>query len=179
MVAFDTKERQPRDTSDLKPTALLFHEGFEPADLPHRSTEQVFKGQGALLPPDGDYTLSEQIDLANAQPGDWLRISLRAYMPAAGRIWNQDLGIILFAELRNAEGRRKKRRLMRPTAYIGNSEYSIWHAGTPDQWGEAAFFFQLPHSFEPGWHLRLYLHNPSGQRVYLDEVRVGRYVPKN
>lgn len=175
MVAFDTKERQPRDTTTLQAAGLLFREGFESAGLPHRSAEQVFQGQGALLPPDGDYTLSDQIALDTAQPGDWLRISLRAYMPAADRIWNRDRGIILFAELRNADGRRKKRRLMRPTSYIGNSGYSIWQAGTPDQWGEAAFFFRLPRGFKPAWQLRLYLRNPARQQVYLDEVRVERY----
>jgi hypothetical protein len=175
MVAFDTKERQPPDTAALLPAELLFREGFESPDLSYRSTRQVFQGQGALLPPDGDYTLTDQLALDNAKVGDWLRISLHAYIPTADRIWNRDLGILLFAELQNTDGRRRKRRLMRPTSYIGNSDYSIWHAGTPGQWGEAAFFFRLPRRFEPGWHLRLYLRNPAGQRVYLDEVRVRRY----
>lgn len=178
MVAFDTKERQPADTAALRPAELLFREGFETPDNPHRYTGQVYQGQGALLPPHGDYILTDTLAPDRAQAGDWLRISLYAYMPEAGRIWSRDSGIILFTELQNGDGRRKKRRLMRPTAYIGNTDYSIWHAGTPDQWGEAAFFFRLPRSFKTGWHLRLYLRNPAGQRVYLDEVRVQQYVPR-
>ena len=96
-------------------------------------------------------------------------------MSEAAQIWNRDHSIILFAELRNEKDRRKKRRLMSPTSYVGNTDYSIWHAGTPEQWGEATFFMRLPNSFTADWYLRLYLRNPAGQQVFLDDIKVQRY----
>ncbi len=176
MVAFDTKERQP-DTAALQRQASLYHSGFEEPGAPHRSAAAAHRGQAALQPPEHDFYLTESLAMPSASPGDWLRISLWAYIRAADQTWNRDEGPLLFAELVDENGKRRKRRLMRPVSYIGNEKYSIWHAGKPGQWGEAAFFFRLPRGFEPTWQLKLYSRNPAGQTAFLDDLRVDHYVP--
>ncbi|NRA48087.1 MAG: hypothetical protein HRU12_03060, partial [Phaeodactylibacter sp.] len=175
MVAFDTKERQPKDTSMLQPAEVLFLESFERLDFPNRTTDLAYQGAAAFVPPAQEFFFAQQLSLKGAQAGDWLRISLHTFMNEADQIWNRDHSIILFAELRNEKDRRKKRRLMSPTSYVGNTDYSIWHAGTPEQWGEATFFMRLPNSFTADWYLRLYLRNPAGQQVFLDDIKVQRY----
>lgn len=176
MVAFDTKERQP-DTTTLQRRSTFYQAGFEQPGTPHRTTAAAHNGKASMQPPGHDYPLADSLELPSAAPGDWLRISLWAYVRAADQTWNRDEGVILFAELVDESGHRRKRRLMRPVSYIGNEAYSIWHAGRPDQWGEAAFFFRLPRRFEESWRLKLYLRNPAGQVVFLDDLRVGHYVP--
>jgi hypothetical protein len=172
LIAFDTKERQP-DSSRLVLIDTLWQEGFEQS--PNRkqlSKAQVLNGEYALLTAPGNDTLLNLFALPTDIAGDYLRISVSAYMQAKDQIWDRGQAAMLGVALLDERGKRTKRHFFRPSSHIGNTDYNIWTAGKAEQWGKAAFFTRVPKRTR---QLRLEIRNPYGHRLFLDEFVVEHY----
>jgi hypothetical protein len=174
--AFDTNQMQP-DSSDLTFIKTLVYEGFE--DFNHQSVDSSLphRGNHSFLTTEEFTSLKNRVSLSDVQPGDWLRIGLYAFMREADRVWNRDHCAMLFVELFDEKGVKKKGIHLRISSHVGNENYSIWSAGEPGQWGEASFFLRAPRHVNAAWHLNIHIKNPHGQNLYLDDLRIDHYRP--
>jgi len=172
--AFDSNEIQP-DSSKLAFAKTILAEGFEAYRHPAVDSSLSHQGNFSFLTQQEFDTLRHQAPLTGVQAVDWLRFGVYAYMRAEDRIRNRDLGPMLFVEWYDEKGVKKKSTHVRIPSYIGNDAYSIWSAGEPDQWGEAAFFARAPRKVNAGWHLKIFVKNPYRTRLHLDDLRVEVY----
>lgn len=175
LIAYDSGERQP-DTTRLTPIRELAHLDFEDSTAAHLVTEPVFSGQYALqLTEEFSAELELAGDTLGVQPGDWLRLSVQAYVRGSDKMWNRDAMAMLSVEFTNAENRPIKTRGIRITSKIGNPDHSIWETGATDQWGEAAFLVKVPKNYRPDGRIKAFIWNPQQQKVVVDALRVGHW----
>lgn len=172
--AYDTGKIQP-DSAGLTFVKNLASEDFEHFDYSSADTTIPHQGKFSLLTTEEKTELIRKASLPEAEPGDWLRIGIHGYMRGADRIWHRDQTAMLFFELHDGRGKKRKFAGIRISPHIGNKDYNIWTAGEPDQWGEAAFFIKVPWRINPDWTFRAYIKNPAMQKIYLDDLRVDLY----
>lgn len=175
LIAYDSGERQP-DSSRLVPVRELLHLDFEDSTAANLVTSPVHAGRYALFPADEFNANAElRCDTLGLQPGDWLRLSVRAFVPGADKIWNRDALANLTIEFANEENRSVKTRGIRITSKIGNPGNSIWDTGATDQWGEAVFFVKVPKNYPANGKIKVYIWNPQRQKLVVDDLRVGHW----
>lgn len=172
--AFDTHEIQP-DSSGLKLVNTLAEEGFETFEHPLVDSSFAYRDKHAFLTDTKYMTLMDSVPLAGVQPGDWLRVSIHTHMRKNEKVWDRSRLAMLYLELYDEDHKKREAAYIRMASHIGNADHSIWSTGIPDQWGEAAFFIRVPRRMKPGWHFKIYIKNPFGQRLFLDELRVEQY----
>ena len=172
--AYDTKELQP-DSTALNWIQQVYQEGFEDLDVFPKGDGPVFSGENALLSQQQELDLFQNRSIPDAQAGDWLRVSVLAYVKAEDMVFNRDLCQNIMLELFDGDGRKRKRRNVKMPTHIANDAYSIWFTGKPDSWGEAAYFVRLPRKWTADWTIRLYFLNDYGQKVWVDEVKIDHY----
>lgn len=171
--AYDTRQFQP-DSSEVQLVETLVDESFEDSTQFAMNSEFVHSGQFSF------YKIEEYSNLAEAplqeiQPNDWLGVSIYAYMKGVDRIWVRDLCEILILEIYDENGTKQAGASIPVSAYIGNNNYSIWTAGEIDRWDEASFFLRVPKKAKPNWTYKVYIYNPHGQKLYLDDLLVKQY----
>ena len=174
--AYDTNAAQP-DTSDIEYKATLLLENFESYRGPDLSQDNAFSGTGSLMSRNYDSDWSAELELNQAQEHDWIRISVQAYFEPDQVPAHRDHCTQFVIELYDETGSRRRYRSMTVTTHIGNEDGSIWSIGKPGMWDEAMFYFRLPGKLD-GWRLKAYVRNTNGQEVYIDDVRIDRYVER-
>ncbi|MEQ1746303.1 MAG: hypothetical protein ABMA02_12820 [Saprospiraceae bacterium] len=175
LIAYDSGERQP-DAMEVVPVRPLAHLGFEDSTAASRTTSPVFSGRYALQPAEEfNAEVELRCDTLGLQPGDWLRLSVRAYVRGADKIWNRDALATLVIEIANAEGTPIKIRSIRITSKIGNPDNSIWDTGVTDQWGEAAFFVKVPKKYRSDGRIKVYIWNPQRQKLVVDDLKISHW----
>jgi len=175
LIAYDSGERQP-DSSGLVPVRELLHLDFEDSTAANLVTSPVFSGRYALAPVDELNADTElRCDTLGLQAGDPLRLSVRAFVRGADKIWNHDALASLMIKFDNEEGRSIKTRGVRITSKIGNPGNSIWDTGATDQWGEAAFFVKVPKNYQANGKIKVYIWNPQRQKLVVDDLRISHW----
>lgn len=172
--AFYTRDAQP-DSVDIKLVDTLAHESFEDSTQFAVNSSFVHSGRFSYYEANKEYAYLVEEQLEEVEPGDWLGVSIYAYMKGVDRIWNRDLCQILILEVYDDEGKRRSGGSIPISAFIGNTDYSIWSAGEIDRWGKASFFLKVPRNAAPDWTYKVYINNPHGQKLYLDDLTIERY----
>ncbi len=172
--AYDTKELQPEE-EEITFVKTLFSQNFEDTSLIHTTAANAFAGEKALLADQEFHTLLDKFALTDAQGGDWLKVSVQAYMPKEGLVGHRDYAQNLFIELYDKAGKRRKERNIKPSTHLGNTIFSIWTPGNKEQWGEASFYTKIPPSVLDQGTAKIYIFNPSRQKLYLDDLKLELY----
>lgn len=175
--AYDTKELQP-DSTKLERIAVLFTESFEDTTRIEKnrlSDADQRSGDYSYFAPDQYYTLLENYALKDVSPGDWLKLSIDAYMDQSNQIYNRDGAMNLIILFHDGAGKRRKERNIKPSTYPGNTSYSIWTAGIPNTWGTASFYTKVPNNAQADWTIKVLFTNPYGQLLYLDDFKLEQF----
>lgn len=174
--AYDTKELQPRE-DNLENKRVLFQESFDEKEAfsdTILTSNQVHAGDFAYYHPQSFYLLTEK-NMEGLAPGAWMKLSIWGYMHEDDQIFNRDGCMNLCIEMYDETGKRRKERNIKVSSHLGNDTYSIWIAGLPNRWGEASFFTKIPRQAKENWTYRVFLLNPYGQRLYLDDFELAYY----
>lgn len=169
--SYDTKHFQPNEAK-IKLIRMLHESSFE-ADSLDVTGELVRTGDSALFSDFEYHTLVEKLPLQDLEAGNWLKMSIYAYMPKAHQVWNRDATQGMTIELYDAEGNKRRGTQLRLSPHLGNPSNNIWTTGSPDVWDEASFYYRLPKQIKSGWYAKIYLANTVGQKLYLDDFSVG------
>ena len=172
--AFDTKEPQPNE-SKLTLQNRLYFDDFQATTLPSKDLNKP-DHQRTFYPMNDHIEFLNLTNIKEVSGGDWLKISLEAFLDPKDKLFIRDKTAILIVELYNEKQRRKKSRYIRVSSYIGNSKYSIWDTGTRNQWGEASFFIKAPKGFNSNWKLLAIVKNPHHQEIYLDNFYIEHFI---
>lgn len=171
--AYDTKRFQP-DSSQLEMVEIIVEENFEDSTQYSVNREFVHSGQFSFYEVK-EYSNLVEGTLGDIAPCDWLGLSIYAYMKGVDRPWNRDLCEILILEIYDEKGQKQNGSSIPISAYIGNTDHSIWSTGEIDRWGEASFFLEVPKKAKPSWTYKAYIFNPHGQKLYLDDLQLKWY----
>lgn len=173
--AYDTKELQPEEDA-IQKIAVMAQESFDQHTFPDSilSDSHSHSGQYAYYHPQTYFTLSEK-KLNDLEPGAWLKMEIWAYMDEQDQIFNRDGCMNLVIEFFDATGKRQKERNIKISSHLGNDTYSIWIAGLPNQWGKASFYTRIPRKAQKDWTFKVFLLNPYGQKLYLDDFELAYY----
>jgi hypothetical protein len=172
--AFDSKVMQP-DSSSISFEKNILIEHFEDPTDYTLSEEYFFNGSHSLLP-EGDTTwIKRGHPLPDDIDGGWLGFSSQVFVRPEDKIWNRDQCMHMAVEIFNEQRRKRKGGHIFLSPYIGNQDFSIWTTGKVNQWGQASFFMKMPHIVREGWTMDIYLINPYGQKIFLDELRVEHF----
>ncbi|GAB5553432.1 MAG: hypothetical protein Sapg2KO_30230 [Saprospiraceae bacterium] len=175
--AYDTKELQP-DSNKLERIAVLFTEDFEDTTrIEKDKLSKTFQRSGnyAYFAPDLYHTVLENYTLKDVSPGDWLKLSIDAYMDQSNQIFNRDGAMNLIILFHDGTGKRRKERNIKPSTYPENTTYSIWTAGIPNTWGTASFYTKVPKNAQADWAIKVLFTNPYGQLLYLDDFKLEQF----
>ncbi|MCC6460873.1 MAG: hypothetical protein IT260_10415 [Saprospiraceae bacterium] len=171
LIAYDSGETQPG--ADVVPVQTIFQWGYEDSTLAHVVRDPVHTGQFAFQPEEefsGGRDLAA--DTLDVHPGDWLRLSVQAYVKGQDKTWNRDALAMLSLEFRDPTGKALKTRGLRISSKIGNPKHSIWDTGDTDRWGEAAILVKVPRSFPRNGKILTYVWNPNRQKLYVDDLKL-------
>lgn len=174
--AYDTKELQPEE-DQIKAIRVLHQSSFEDSTMVADSLRsRVFSHRGtySYYHPQLYFTLTENSASAILD-GDWLKISIWGYMHKADQIYQRDATMNLRIEFFDEKGERRKERNIKVSPHLGNDTYSIWTPGIPNVWGEASFYTKVPRRAAADWTYLVYLVNPYGQKLYLDDFELALY----
>lgn len=177
--AYDTKELQPKE-DQIRAIRVLYQTSFEDstglADS-LRSTTFAHSGEYSYYHPQLYFTLTEN-NAAALLEGDWLKLEIWGYMHEADQIYQRDGAMNLRIEFFDETGKRRKERNIKISPQLGNETYSIWTPGIPNVWGQASFYTKIPRGMEGDWTYLVYLVNPYGQKLYLDDFELTLYQNK-
>ncbi len=169
-LALESSQRQPDETQIRKAKTLFFNEISD-------STEEYHRQRFSHSPPysyrctnEFCFTGSVQTDTAGIRPGDWLRTSVRAFVRPDERERRLDYLARLAVEINGPDGTRCGYGSISVSSKIGNPQHLFWHGGGVGEWGEAAFFVQVPANYQPGGNVKAYVWNGRGQKLYLDDL---------
>jgi hypothetical protein len=187
VIAFDSGESQPnmirhgwekwlhRSGHDtLKMVKILAVNAMEDSTETLFTRQMRHSGQFGFRC-DGEFSPGCQIegDTAGVRSGDWLRVSVYAYVHSNEIMYNRDKLATLVVHIFDKEGNLVKYRSTSVTSKVGNEKGSIWHTAAPDIWGEASFFVRVPKNFKPAEHrIKTYVWNPNRQRFFVDDMKV-------
>ena len=171
-LAFESGEQQPDTTQISKFKTLFFHEIKDSTEEAHTKQQRHSEPLGFRCT--GEFCMTGVVltDTLGLRPGDWLRVSIHALMRPDERERRVDHLARLAVEVNGKNDQRYQYRSITVTSKIGNPEHILWHGGQVGQWGEAAFFVRLPADYTPGGNIKAYVWNGSGQKLYLDDLRL-------
>jgi hypothetical protein len=106
----------------------------------------------------------------NLKKGDWIKVKLRAYAYAEGRIWDAFSTGLLILNHKTEDKSGTIWLPFRPTNLIGNPENSIWNPGEVNQWDEIEYFTKLKQDFGIGSQLEIISFNPAHQNWILNHL---------
>jgi hypothetical protein len=134
-----------------------------------RSGEQSIYDSGEFI------TLQEEMSLDGLKPRDWLRFEISAYVRDGERVSQRDHCAELVVELFDDKQRRKEWAGAKITIYIGNTGNSIWSIGEVNMWDTASFYVRIPRNAKSGWTMKVFVWNPHGQKMFLDDFKISYY----
>jgi len=171
-AAFETHEIQPDSSQLLRVTTLLFNPMEDSTE--ENYTQQLPLHSSFAYRCTGEFCQTAVLATTtlDLQPGDWLRASVQAFVRPGEAERNIDKLAKLVVEINPKDGPAYKNMGISITSKIGNPEHILWHGGQAGQWGRADFFLQVPPDYQPGGVLKVYVWNPNGQRIYLDDLRL-------
>lgn len=124
---------------------------------------------------DGEFNRTLEIanDTARLFPGDWLRISVAAFVPEgqSGRSVDQLAKLVI--DFSGPDGQVLKYRAINIGTHIGNPKHILWKTRGTGEWGEADFFVMVPMGFEGRSRLKSYIWNPNQQDIFVGGLEVG------
>lgn len=177
--AYDSHSFQP-DEGKLIAADTLLYEAFSSGDTLPLVTHPVSSAPRALEM-SADFThYRVRLDAEEwaLTGGSWLYVAVDAYRPGSDMVWVRWKMENLELSLWDEKGRRRLVRSIKIMSHVGNDKHSIWSCGTPDQWGEAGFYLRLPRNISPGWQLEVAIANPDEFRLFVDNLRLIRCIPK-
>ena len=168
LVSYDSREPQPREF--LLPVSTLVENPMEDSTQEHHNSSLHHGGRYSVCV-DGDYAGTVVAEpVREVRPLDWVRASVWAFKRRDEDNTSRENTAVLVVEIWDNKGEKIKDRSIHITTKIGNPDYSIWSGGESEQWGEAAFFVQVPRNFTSGGRIKAYVWNPSKQKLYVDDL---------
>lgn len=174
--AFDTGEAQA-DASDLQLVDTLYFTDFEQDTSAYVDSTTVYSGKYAYHNAVDEFSCDRKFPFKEHQfkAGDWIYVEVQAYRKQENMVRDRDALENLVVEFRNENGEFQKSGSIKIANFIDNKEYGIWHYGTPDVWGKAGFYMQVPENANPEWKLATYIWNSSHFHLYIDNYCIIHY----
>ncbi|MEZ4943228.1 MAG: hypothetical protein R3D58_20300 [Saprospiraceae bacterium] len=171
LIAYESGETQPRRKLAL--VKELAAAGYEDSTSVFRTDQPVFSGKWAHKP-EAEFSggLEIRADTTEVKPGDWLRISIRGFVPGIHKTWDRENMARICVEISDSAGKILKYKPLRISNKIGNEQNSIWDTGDAGRWGEAAFFVKTPSQFPSDGTIKVYIWNPRAQQLIVDDLSV-------
>jgi hypothetical protein len=172
---FDSNENQP-DLDDIEFQENLFFEDFEDSMSSHSSDLHAFSGKYSYLCSDQfpDLKYESQFSDHSFTIGDYISVSIYAYRKSEDYVSSLYDLERLVVELLDEDGKTRRKASIKIAKFIKNNG-SIFHTGKPDIWGQAQFFIKIPSTSKDKWMLRIFIENPSENRLYLDNLSIDKY----
>jgi hypothetical protein len=171
-IAYETKEKQPDESKIFKIKMLYFNEINDSTEEHHSPQNYLSAPLGFRCTGEFCFTGVVATDTSGILPGDWLRVSVQAFVSPDEYERRIDRLARLVATVQNADGQAIHYRSITVASKIGNSENVLWSGGKAGEWGDAAFFTQVPPDYRAGGNLKIYVWNPAGQKIWLDDLRL-------
>lgn len=172
--AFESETTQPNE-SKLSVKEVLAERAFNKESSNKISNDISLDGSPSLI-----VHKEKQIELLNIpvnqiNKGDWIKYGINAYVEDDQLEGNKDAFADLVVEILDKNNTFIMRKSIKITPFIGNKTFSIWHKGTPNQWGEASSFFKFRKSPSPDLKIRLSIFNEFNQKIYVDNAYLKSY----
>ena len=174
--AFTSRRDQP-DESFIAFSQTLLQDHFEYTALAQVSSAYAANGIGALHLKDSSENWEDSLPLQSAKAGDWLLLRCDALLTREGMRYDHDALAALRLDVFDGQQKRRASLSFEPARFIANHQYSIWHFGVPNEWGEASAYLRLPEGCDSDWTAKVYNWNPVGQELFIDDVQVELYQP--
>jgi hypothetical protein len=173
LTTFHTNLPQP-DSSQLTFVKNICRQGMEDSTETAFQSQIKREGRFALQMKDREFSPGCIVERTpeDLRPGDWLQIVVSGYILPEDKIWDFHKCAKVVAEIRSASGKYEKWYGLSVAAFIGNRDLSIWHAGKPEQWGEASVFIPLPPEYDKADLIKVYVWNPDRQGILIDDLRI-------
>jgi hypothetical protein len=171
-LAYETKERQPNESKIFKVKTLHFNEIKDSTEEQHSSKKALSQPFGFRCTGEFCFTGVVATDTSGILPGDWLRVSVQAFVSPEDYERKYDRFANLVLAVSGADGQMAHYRSVTVNSKIGNPENMFWSGGKAGEWGEAAFFTQVPPDYRPGGNAKIYIWNPQGAKLWLDDLRL-------
>ncbi|TVR79818.1 MAG: hypothetical protein EA409_08810 [Saprospirales bacterium] len=166
LIAADTGVRQP-EIGKLDSVSLLFEYAIA-GDIEVEETGELYQ----VLPAYTDIKLEAALKDLNVKPGDYIRVSVEAL----SRGWNSDRwGMATVTAYIEKDGDQTVRVWNRINNKLGNPTWNLWGT-TPDVWGEAWFYFEVPKSFDSTDVLHVFVENRGHVDIYVRSLKVEHWV---
>lgn len=172
LVTFDATEIQP-DTNQLETQSIL-----EVISEVPKISEAILPIVGKALTPVYAFplepfsVLKQQLSLADAQPGDWIKLELTGFIAPQNQIWNRDQLLRFGGQFVDEAGKVQKEKTIKIASHIGNPSHSIWTTGDPGVWDTAFFYLKVPRKMKNSWRFNLICKNPDQQKLYFSNLRI-------
>jgi hypothetical protein len=171
-IAYETKEKQPGESKIFKIKTLYFNEIKDSTEEHHSRKKSLSAPFGFRCAGEFCFTGVAATDTSGILPGDWLRVSVRAFVSPEEYERRIDRLALLVLAMSASDGQMAHYRSITVASKIGNPENVLWSGGKAGEWGEAAFFTQVPPDYRSGGNLKIYIWNPQGQKLWLDDLRL-------
>lgn len=175
LAALESGELQP-DT-----TRLVFVKKIGENTIPD-SIDEFCRRRFSHSPPwsyraVNEFALTQNFEAGalEVRPGDYLRASVWSYVEAREKQRNIDKTAKLVLDLHDGKGHSFKIPGITISSRNGNPDAIPWHTGATDQWGAAAFFVKIPDNFPADGQVKVYIWNPGGQKIWVDDLRVEHF----
>lgn len=168
-------EMQPTNPTFV--TTLQFWNFEDTATYKGASGNPVFEGRYSRRFQE-QLTYLDTFYIDQIKEGDYLKISGACYYgadaPPFYQVWDTPY---LFLNWKTADGKnaRKTQSGIRPFQLIGNTNYSIYHTGVPNQWAPYYFYINIPHAQEKIQYGELGIWNPKSAPFYMDSLSIQLY----
>jgi hypothetical protein len=172
--AYDSHELQP-DESRVALDRILVIRDFEDSTEYNVSKEIWLSGEQALYDSREYLNLIEDLSLQGMEPRNWLRLEISAFIRDEDRLHQRDQCAELVLELYDGKHRRREWVGTKISSYVGNTGHSIWSTGEVNMWDDASVYVRLPRAFKSDWTANVFVWNPHGQKMYLDDFQMAYY----
>jgi len=173
LIVYDSNQHQPK-LDDLILVDTLYSEDYEKLNSPHISEGTSYSGHNSLFnTTDKVYNLQQFKTGDNKLlPKDWLYVELKGYRQKENMNWTRDMLEELVVQVFDENQKSRKRRAIKIACHIDNTNFSIWHIGTPDHWGTAGFYVRLPSKTTPSYTAKVFVDNKHLLKMHIDDLQL-------
>jgi hypothetical protein len=171
-IAYESGESQPDESAISKIKTLYFNEIKDSSEEHHAQSKYLSPPLGYRCTGEFCFTGTVMTDTAGLLPGDWMRASIHAFVSPNEYERKIDRLARLVVVVSDPDGQTLLYRTITIASKIGNPGNILWSGGNAGKWGEAAFFVRVPPAYRPGGHIKIYVWNSQGQKLWLDDLRL-------
>ena len=172
LAALDSKTSPPPFL--VKFDSLVFQQNFETPTDSNFTHDWAQEGEwGYRLQGERSPGLQAKANELGIRTGDWLRLSVKVWIPPTHLVCDPAEASFLILELK---GKKRRNKFIRLQNKVGKAQ-NWFHCGDVGRWDEAFFFVKVPADFPADGQVKFYAGKKAGvpKMVLLDEMKMERW----